>query len=1272
MAMFSTGQTIRSRAGNEYEIIDLLGAGVTAEVYRASRRSGFGLTPAAADVVALKVLREGLADEIEQNFRDEAVTLGKLSGAAAEHDPRVATLIPRIVENASLSEQAETRFIAFEYISVPSLDRVLADSGPLDEQTALAITSQVLSILHVLHTALRKSYTDFQLQNIRWNADTGLVKVIDWNHLSLEERDPTQPPRGAADDLTRMAAYLYQMVTGAGARLSGESLHQLQSRGGERWDALTLGAQALIARGLHLNPARRFPTAADFRAAVDEHFALWTKDLKDLKFELLGVVRPIDQESSEGRQADPRMVERAQVLTNMLARREPDAYEIKRSRAVIDDVVGEISPAWAAGYQDYQRAAYQQAAATWEEEAKALGRVELRRWVMAAQTGAALGKEAYAGNVRPPLERALEAMKNHDWKPAAETLRAIPERQSVPPLRALLAEAEAQLAFQQARAAEGAGNWREAARAYEELLERLPEITYSDAVSEAFGWEEEALRRAAARNANFAAQGVDALRQRQEVESALQGDFDAGLKLLIQELQKQPDQPALVELAAASAAERPPRQAQHLLHAALSWARLSPDEERRLRQQWRATEDARLAALAADAIGRRDPHDLAERLSDLRGQPPPDLRRAARQWYDDAVRAGALPLAARLADALGRWDGPAEAEQRAGELDRLRQRAAQDSDNWQNALLLRVQKLRDAARYTEADAAVAEAEAYFGDDAAFKTRLNQLKSETQWERLLRDADRRLNGQPGLVDVAFGREALEQARRLLPTLADDDKQPRREQQLSKLEADVARADARLAGERYLASAEAWLKWEPRRWDAAAADYAEAEKWQDAFDAGQKDRLGKVRSRLNNREAYDNLYTFRHWLAQAENSLAQSSHRAAAPMAEFAAGYRATLPPDWNNSLNQDDQRLARVQAGLEEWRKRAPTPDDSGGQPVIVIETPPDTWREKLRKWLHLPLLGLALLLLIALLAGAARVPAALRAVPTQIAEVGGNVIGVRGAVDSLRSDVGGLALALTPAPTLPVVLPPTATAAPPTPLPTPSPLSLGVETISTPARADTPAAFFDLPDLRLGAPAGWQFDLSQPVIVLQDEQGGKWWLVLDLIDPTGNQAQELRLDRTLTPAEGATAATIDVIWSRNKTAAPLSPGDYRMAFRAINQTTREERTAVANMLTVQTPPLRVTIDTEKEGAALRVAPDWAETALAADVTFPATQEFEALGQKSAPCAPEMCDWPEAATAVMLLVRPTGQRQTYWLGDYHAAQFAGDTWAAGLAALPTLP
>ena len=117
----------------KYEIIELVGSGATADVYRAR-----DLT--LEREVALKVLKPSLVADgaAYQRFMQEARLAARL------FHPQIATVL-------EMGEAEGRYFIAMRYIDGKSLDRILEEDGPLAWEEALHMLEQVGSALDYAH-----------------------------------------------------------------------------------------------------------------------------------------------------------------------------------------------------------------------------------------------------------------------------------------------------------------------------------------------------------------------------------------------------------------------------------------------------------------------------------------------------------------------------------------------------------------------------------------------------------------------------------------------------------------------------------------------------------------------------------------------------------------------------------------------------------------------------------------------------------------------------------------------------------------------------------------------------------------------------------------------------------------------------------------------------------------------------------------------------------------------------------------------------------------
>lgn len=516
------GQLIVSPNDHKYEIQRYLGEGVTAEVYAARQ-------VLEERIVALKVLKPNVPDRIAQNFRDEAFTLGELANAQGN---TARYLTPRVVEEA-LSSDIEVQFLAMEFIQGQSLDELIKDA-PLDEHTALSIAEQVLHVLDLLHTRLRRSYTDFQMKNIWWQPDTRQVKVMDWNHLSRKAPGNEMPPQ-AADDLIRFGAYLYQMLTTKGASQLGETGQVLARRGGQAWQELSLGTQYIVRRALHPNPNRRFLTADEFRKEIQKQQKYFSDDFDDIELEAVSALNTVRREIDTSGRYERENLNKAAVLISVLAQRAPGDSQVVRLQQEIDSLTAEVSAEWGSGRSYYNVGAYSEALKRWEAEAEAWGRVDLWRWVMLARMAHELKEEGYR-KVKDVLEKTVHSMKNDAWETAENTLKDI-QLNGIGgvPLMNLINEVKTHRAAQRAQLAEQMGQWKQAAAAYYDASLFLQQISYRDLLTDKNGEYDYSNLDAKAKYCKQIQQSsVETSQLLEELSQALRKDFTTGLTRLIE------------------------------------------------------------------------------------------------------------------------------------------------------------------------------------------------------------------------------------------------------------------------------------------------------------------------------------------------------------------------------------------------------------------------------------------------------------------------------------------------------------------------------------------------------------------------------------------------------------------------------------------------------------------------------------------------------------------------------------------------------------------
>ncbi len=147
--------------GGRYELLELLGEGGAARVFRAHDR-------VLDRIVAVKLLRAeyGTDPDFVARFQREARAVASLSH-------------PNIVEVYDYGSFADTYFIAMQYIEGTDLKAVLRHVGRLAPNRAVAIVSGVLRGLGAAHEH-GLIHRDVKPQNVLVRAGDGLVKLTDF------------------------------------------------------------------------------------------------------------------------------------------------------------------------------------------------------------------------------------------------------------------------------------------------------------------------------------------------------------------------------------------------------------------------------------------------------------------------------------------------------------------------------------------------------------------------------------------------------------------------------------------------------------------------------------------------------------------------------------------------------------------------------------------------------------------------------------------------------------------------------------------------------------------------------------------------------------------------------------------------------------------------------------------------------------------------------------------------------------------------------------
>ncbi|MCB8924078.1 MAG: hypothetical protein H6652_00470 [Ardenticatenaceae bacterium] len=1308
MAKFSPGQILRSSKDNEYKIIRYLGEGVTAQVYLAERTlvtDGVEQFPQGSRV-AIKMLQDNLPEDIVQSFRDEPNTIGELLRGFGQNEP---VLVPRVVERVIGSDLPQ-QFLAMEFVTGRPLNELIEEDGPLSEKDALLIAAQMLAVLNVLHTKVRRSYIDFQLQNIWWQAESRQIKVMDWNHVSPQASEGHRPD-GVLDDLTRFGAYLYQMVTGKGALQSGETAHALTRRvEAQQREKISIGLWHIIYRALHPNPEHRYQMAAEFRKKVIELQVWQAMPIEELDVDVLTLMRPLQRSLSKGEAVTEDEINEADVLVDILERQRPGDRQVAEYRRQLETLGTDISAAWASGKQYYLAGDFGRTLDKWRPEAESIGRLDLWRWVLAAQAGADVlaqydineGRAVFDDELREPLETAIEYMNHKEplWKKAEETLNRIRLKLTSESLSYLHHEVKAHLIWQEAEAAERVEEWNRAALLYRQIPKLIAPIPYVDLLSEECGWQAEQLNQLVKKCENYADQSsadnnliqrlktiesfetlriqlnnrfindwknpvlrifceeeaktrpaeeaeqllVSALtygnlgehrerldqllkltRERKQEEkekalieqlrTALKQDFTQGVATLSQMLRKNTmNFLVLIFFVKREVEQRSAEEGIELLTTFLDAGYLGEKKQELSRlldekRQVLLLQEARSQASAALVNG--DIYALHQAVEQLGKQTPPDLIETIEAKYHEAVAQKSLPLARHLADILNFSIGTSGDTERRRELSELEQELKASDTEFRKTLVNLVEQDVNAGKF---------------DDAKRKIELAKLSIE-------RGAVEELQKFHPLIVV-------DQCHTSITTLLNEPLFDYGEAR--KL---YARADSEL-----------------RRIESS--------------DAVSSDRLRERQRQLRNEIL----------LHQANDFFEVAKDESEQKEPDYDQAYRYLQGAERFYRAGEYSDKLKAVGKLKNALRDKQGKAGASGGfdNGFVGLSEAIQQLGNRVRKQLF------AVVLLLTVVGAGIAGGMLLVNSQSEQPDVSGQLVAIQESLQSLgtaiansdirmneaaidaqannqrtETELAGIqaALATLSAPT-PIVITPTETPEPTeTPIPVPlSPLDLNFELIS-PSILDEESAFYDLPNMALVAPEGWQFNLSGEQLQIIDETDNSWQMTLVYTETTSavQVVQPVINTLEITPA---VSANITITWSVLTQTHPLLPGSYQAQW----QVSQNDSTRFSEQFTFTVQqPLTVTIPT---GDSYRSDPVWNRAANVIQDGVLQETVVEVMGKRIVSQEGIAAFGDTArADAVFLLIRLPGTRQLYWLADQNAQEFNRVDWANLLNMIP---
>jgi hypothetical protein len=270
---------IGSTLGGRYRLLELLGQGGMATIYRARDAQ-------LERDVAVKLLRPefGKDPDFLARFRDEA------RAAASLNHPNITAVF-------DFGEDVSGPYIVMELVDGQDLGAILRDNGPLAPRQAARVAAEVAKALHAAHVR-GIVHRDVKPSNVLVGRD-GRVKVADFGIArALAESQLTLPgttmgsvhyfspeqARGetatVASDIYALGIVLFETLTGqrpfSGDGAAAVALARLTTTP-PRPSALRPGVPAaldsIVLRAMALEPTARYATAAAMASALEGYLA---------------------------------------------------------------------------------------------------------------------------------------------------------------------------------------------------------------------------------------------------------------------------------------------------------------------------------------------------------------------------------------------------------------------------------------------------------------------------------------------------------------------------------------------------------------------------------------------------------------------------------------------------------------------------------------------------------------------------------------------------------------------------------------------------------------------------------------------------------------------------------------------------------------------------------------------------------------------------------------------------------------------------------------
>jgi hypothetical protein len=268
------GRTLLLGDFGRFKLTDLLGGGLTAQVYRGEKDGN------PKQVFAFKIANASRDVTLLDRVKSENECLELLAQAEKSTN---TYFFPRTVfyKPDYLTHEGRWVVLVMDLIEPTQFRRIsefIAEANTLEEKEirALTVAQEYARMLEVIHTA-GITAADRKLDDVRWDAtqpEGKRLRVLDWNVVEKATFE------GKKLDLFRFGLLWYQLLIGVLPAYHQDSsrkdIHLVARPTGEEkqlWDSLSFGTRYILNKAMHPNPELRFMQAGDLHDHVNKHLA---------------------------------------------------------------------------------------------------------------------------------------------------------------------------------------------------------------------------------------------------------------------------------------------------------------------------------------------------------------------------------------------------------------------------------------------------------------------------------------------------------------------------------------------------------------------------------------------------------------------------------------------------------------------------------------------------------------------------------------------------------------------------------------------------------------------------------------------------------------------------------------------------------------------------------------------------------------------------------------------------------------------------------------